>query len=205
MHRSERRNPTVEKNVLSSDEAAMNVRPLPQHPAIPSLRHTNRSDNLKRKLNSYLYTDWHDQLSYPSPPMSTSPSPPIVSSSQSSPTATATTSIFMPAAAVTAHTLGAPFYASAASSPNIGRQSVTTPVPSATPSSAKPPTNRTVGTREGRKSKAHVASACINCKRAHLSCDVNRPCARCVASGKQVRVVEYGMNDSPDLMTGYML
>ncbi|KAK3721005.1 hypothetical protein LTR37_003295 [Vermiconidia calcicola] len=40
-------------------------------------------------------------------------------------------------------------------------------------------------TRTGRKSKAHVASACINCKRAHLSCDVQRPCARCVASGKQ--------------------
>jgi hypothetical protein len=31
-----------------------------------------------------------------------------------------------------------------------------------------------------------VASACVNCKRAHLSCDVQRPCARCVASGKQV-------------------
>ena len=37
-----------------------------------------------------------------------------------------------------------------------------------------------------RKSKAHVASACVNCKRAHLSCDVNRPCGRCVATGKQV-------------------
>lgn len=40
--------------------------------------------------------------------------------------------------------------------------------------------------RGGRKSKTHVASACINCKRAHLSCDIQRPCARCVASGKQV-------------------
>ncbi|EMC91776.1 hypothetical protein BAUCODRAFT_152155 [Baudoinia panamericana UAMH 10762] len=39
--------------------------------------------------------------------------------------------------------------------------------------------------RSGRRSKTHVASACINCKRAHLSCDVQRPCARCVASGKQ--------------------
>jgi hypothetical protein len=38
----------------------------------------------------------------------------------------------------------------------------------------------------GRKAKAHVASACINCKRAHLSCDVSRPCTRCVSSGKQV-------------------
>ena len=42
------------------------------------------------------------------------------------------------------------------------------------------------GTRPGRKPKAHVASACVNCKRAHLSCDVQRPCARCVTSGKQV-------------------
>jgi len=40
--------------------------------------------------------------------------------------------------------------------------------------------------RGGRRSKTHVASACINCKRAHLSCDVQRPCARCMASGKQV-------------------
>nr|POE72372.1 transcription activator of gluconeogenesis ert1 [Quercus suber] len=40
-------------------------------------------------------------------------------------------------------------------------------------------------TRGGRKAKAHVASACANCKRAHLSCDINRPCMRCVASGKQ--------------------
>ena len=37
------------------------------------------------------------------------------------------------------------------------------------------------------KWKAHIASACVNCKKAHLSCDSARPCARCVASGKQVR------------------
>jgi hypothetical protein len=43
-------------------------------------------------------------------------------------------------------------------------------------------------TKTGRKSKAHVASACFNCKRAHLSCDDQRPCARCVASGKQVSI-----------------
>ena len=49
-------------------------------------------------------------------------------------------------------------------------------VPSAAPSLGRP----------ARKSKAHVASACINCKRAHLSCDVQRPCTRCVASNKQV-------------------
>lgn len=41
-------------------------------------------------------------------------------------------------------------------------------------------------TRTSRRTKAHVAKACQNCKKAHLSCDTARPCARCVASGKQV-------------------
>jgi len=47
-----------------------------------------------------------------------------------------------------------------------------------------------LSTRGGRRSKTHVASACVNCKRAHLSCDVQRPCTRCVSSGKQVRTVD---------------
>lgn len=37
-----------------------------------------------------------------------------------------------------------------------------------------------------RRTKAHVASACVNCKKAHLSCDAKRPCSRCVAAGKEV-------------------
>ncbi|RPA89772.1 hypothetical protein L873DRAFT_1639656, partial [Choiromyces venosus 120613-1] len=36
-----------------------------------------------------------------------------------------------------------------------------------------------------RRTKSHVASACINCKKAHLACDVRRPCPRCVGLGKQ--------------------
>ncbi|KAF4534237.1 Transcription activator of gluconeogenesis ERT1 [Lasiodiplodia hormozganensis] len=40
-------------------------------------------------------------------------------------------------------------------------------------------------TKSARRNKAHVASACVNCKRAHLSCDVQRPCTRCVTSGKE--------------------
>ncbi|PWN47030.1 hypothetical protein IE53DRAFT_275251 [Violaceomyces palustris] len=32
--------------------------------------------------------------------------------------------------------------------------------------------------------KAHVPSACLNCKRAHLACDVGRPCRRCINLGK---------------------
>jgi hypothetical protein len=37
-----------------------------------------------------------------------------------------------------------------------------------------------------RKTKAHVASACVNCKKKHLRCDNARPCRRCVQSGKEV-------------------
>jgi hypothetical protein len=48
---------------------------------------------------------------------------------------------------------------------------------------APPPTRPA---KPARRTKAHVASACVNCKKAHLSCDVQRPCGRCVASGKQV-------------------
>ncbi|KAL4957279.1 hypothetical protein BDW69DRAFT_191711 [Aspergillus filifer] len=35
-----------------------------------------------------------------------------------------------------------------------------------------------------RRTKAHVASACVNCKKKHLGCDPARPCRRCVLSGK---------------------
>ncbi|KAJ2479249.1 hypothetical protein EV174_004069 [Coemansia sp. RSA 2320] len=38
--------------------------------------------------------------------------------------------------------------------------------------------------RTGRGAKPHVRSACTNCKKAHLACDLQRPCRRCVSSGK---------------------
>ncbi|KAI8092280.1 uncharacterized protein B0P05DRAFT_583541 [Gilbertella persicaria] len=38
------------------------------------------------------------------------------------------------------------------------------------------------GSKRGYKS--HVPSACINCKIAHLACDVSRPCKRCVSLNK---------------------
>lgn len=59
------------------------------------------------------------------------------------------------------------------------------PGPQAQPTAiiAPPPLRQT---KPARRTKAHVASACVNCKKAHLSCDVQRPCGRCVASGKQV-------------------
>lgn len=37
-----------------------------------------------------------------------------------------------------------------------------------------------------RKSKVHVPSACVNCKKKHLRCDNSRPCHRCLQSGKEV-------------------
>lgn len=45
-----------------------------------------------------------------------------------------------------------------------------------------------VSPRATRKVKAHVASACVNCKRKHLRCDEARPCRRCVQSGKEVSI-----------------
>jgi hypothetical protein len=56
--------------------------------------------------------------------------------------------------------------------------------PTSLSSSSTPRAQRTT-----RRTKAHVAKACQNCKKAHLSCDEGRPCARCVASGKQVSFV----------------
>ncbi|KAK6363467.1 hypothetical protein TWF730_000899 [Orbilia blumenaviensis] len=41
-----------------------------------------------------------------------------------------------------------------------------------------------------RRAKAHVPSACVNCKNAHLACDVQRPCPRCVSTGKQDSCVD---------------
>lgn len=35
-----------------------------------------------------------------------------------------------------------------------------------------------------KMAKVHVPSACLNCKKAHLACDVNRPCRRCINLGK---------------------
>lgn len=37
-----------------------------------------------------------------------------------------------------------------------------------------------------RRPKPHVQTACFNCKKAHLSCDIGRPCNRCKQSNKQV-------------------
>ncbi|KAK3944905.1 hypothetical protein QBC46DRAFT_251088 [Diplogelasinospora grovesii] len=41
-----------------------------------------------------------------------------------------------------------------------------------------------------RKTKGHVASACVPCKRAHLRCDAQRPCSRCLSNGKEESCVD---------------
>ena len=40
-----------------------------------------------------------------------------------------------------------------------------------------------------RRAKAHVPSACVNCKKKHLACETKRPCNRCVQTGKEVREI----------------
>ncbi|ETI20805.1 hypothetical protein G647_07147 [Cladophialophora carrionii CBS 160.54] len=58
-----------------------------------------------------------------------------------------------------------------------------------------------ISPRTTRKPKAHVASACVNCKRKHLRCDASRPCRRCVQSGKEdtCRDVEHKKRGRPPL------
>ncbi|KAI7879753.1 hypothetical protein K492DRAFT_208017 [Lichtheimia hyalospora FSU 10163] len=36
-----------------------------------------------------------------------------------------------------------------------------------------------------RATKSHVPAACVHCQRAHLACDVERPCKRCVQAGRE--------------------
>lgn len=60
--------------------------------------------------------------------------------------------------------------------PIVQPTAIITPPPPARP--AKP-------AKPDRRTKARVTWPCVNCKKAHLCCDVQRPCGRCVASGKQ--------------------
>ena len=64
-------------------------------------------------------------------------------------------------------------------SPEPGNTGLSSTVPTAESSSQ-------TTTRQRRRPKAQVASACWKCKRDHLSCDVERPCKRCVNSGQEV-------------------
>lgn len=175
---------------------------------------------------------WQITLSYPSPPMSSPPSPQRKPIDNSIPTTTssifdssliATTNIPYTSGATVCLppiTAGAPALAPLSSQVSLF-DSATIPAPppllprtsfssaedqtplyrtesassasaaldlqaNAGPSTA---TTSSASGRGGRRSKSHVANACNNCKRAHLSCDVERPCNRCVQTGKAVRCI----------------
>lgn len=77
--------------------------------------------------------------------------------------------------------------------PSLGAQplSQSSAVAYAPPSfGSSPPdaSTRPLPQKPTRRTKAHVASACVNCKKKHLGCDPARPCRRCVLSGKEVSV-----------------
>ncbi|KAK0643633.1 hypothetical protein B0T16DRAFT_186847 [Cercophora newfieldiana] len=67
----------------------------------------------------------------------------------------------------------------------------TPPLPAPQPYSAPaqqqpgPESLRQPSPKPQRKTKGHVASACVPCKRAHLRCDAQRPCSRCMTNGKE--------------------
>ncbi|KAL2827552.1 hypothetical protein BDW59DRAFT_179077 [Aspergillus cavernicola] len=52
------------------------------------------------------------------------------------------------------------------------------------------PASRALPQKTTRRTKAHVASACVNCKKKHLGCDQARPCRRCVLSNKEATCVD---------------
>ncbi|KAL4872870.1 hypothetical protein BDV12DRAFT_210175 [Aspergillus spectabilis] len=65
----------------------------------------------------------------------------------------------------------------------------TYPQPTFQPTTAGP-ASRVLPQKTTRRTKAHVASACVNCKKKHLGCDPARPCRRCVLSGKEASCVD---------------
>lgn len=165
---------------------------------------------VKRKLAFVANANRPDKFGYPSPPMSIPPSPsgtvpselPTITASSTdqpvgvNPPPIATTSEPVP------HLASSTFFSPPTTSssfdlptglPETIPRLETERAPSQSPSAPFPTALTSTATagpslpRSGRRPKAHVASACVNCKRAHLSCDVQRPCTRCIASGKQVR------------------
>ncbi|KAK8106006.1 hypothetical protein PG999_009365 [Apiospora kogelbergensis] len=65
------------------------------------------------------------------------------------------------------------------------------PSPYSLPTRPQPPENPPyTSPKSQRKTKGHVASACVPCKRAHLRCDAQRPCSRCLSNGKEDACVD---------------
>ncbi|KAI9260652.1 hypothetical protein BDA99DRAFT_512771 [Phascolomyces articulosus] len=72
----------------------------------------------------------------------------------------------------------------------IASSSSTAIIPSSTSSLSTttplPISNTNTATTTSRPSnKSHVLRACVNCRKAHLACDTDRPCKRCVSLGKE--------------------
>ncbi|KAI7881454.1 hypothetical protein K492DRAFT_206816 [Lichtheimia hyalospora FSU 10163] len=72
------------------------------------------------------------------------------------------------------------------------RPSFSLPSPTSPSVVALPPSSSTTTTTtttnslpKKRPAKPHVPSACVNCQKAHLACDLSRPCRRCISSGKE--------------------
>ncbi|RKP22251.1 hypothetical protein SYNPS1DRAFT_32175, partial [Syncephalis pseudoplumigaleata] len=85
--------------------------------------------------------------------------------------------------ATTRHDPPRPVAASSRQQRTDGEHRPTTATATATAAAAA--SSSVVRSRSPRRgAKTHVASACYNCKRAHLACDESRPCQRCRASGK---------------------
>ncbi|KAI9930570.1 hypothetical protein AWENTII_007469 [Aspergillus wentii] len=79
--------------------------------------------------------------------------------------------------------------------PAFGAQAGSQPIqgPYPTPTLATSPSGtatRALPQKPTRRTKAHVASACVNCKKKHLGCDPARPCRRCVVAGKAATCVD---------------
>lgn len=64
------------------------------------------------------------------------------------------------------------------------------PPPSSTTLILKDLANTPVSTKPKRRETGTLALACVPCKRAHLRCDGQRPCSRCLANGKEDACVE---------------
>ena len=211
----------------------MNVKSDSIYPASSALfcdHSFSRQGALKRKFDLLGPFVPLDSLLYPSPPMSSPPSPSRTQPPESyvysdRPTSPAGKPSERPITTLPALTASLPiaqpalppsFFGQRVAHPTlatapptavahygpVGNFSVDRPGPA---SPSIPDASSTAGPstsmRGGRRSKTHVASACINCKRAHLSCDIQRPCARCVSSGKQVGVA---LLRPPGRLTGRM-
>ncbi|KAF9417049.1 hypothetical protein BGZ94_010052 [Podila epigama] len=78
-----------------------------------------------------------------------------------------------------------------------------TPVPATSDTAMPlPPQQNQPPPARAKPAKAHVPSACINCKKAHLACDLSRPCKRCISVGKDdtCRDVEHKKRGRPKLV-----